>query len=141
MHHLPIVVRVDPRVVFEGGQRGDLGPKIFCTKNHPTKISLLQILLFPTVVTSVWEAVRGGGGVHRGVPPFLLQCTAIPMFPWRTLPQMCMSCYLPRDIRDGHPSCGPAVPSLLPSGTGPPSSCLSSFSALSYARCGIGIQA
>ena len=69
MHRLPLLIRVDPRVVFEGGQGGGLGPKTLCTKNHPTRISLLQISLFPTVVTLVWGAVRGGGGGSRGGYP------------------------------------------------------------------------
>ena len=47
----------------EGGGRGGLGPKRLCTKNGPTRFSLLQNLSFPTMVTLV-----GGGGVPAGDP-------------------------------------------------------------------------
>ena len=53
----------------EGGGRGGLGPKKFCTKNGPTRFSLFQITFFPTVVTLIW---RGGGFPGGGYPPLLL---------------------------------------------------------------------
>ena len=56
-----------------GAGGGGMGPKSLCTKNGPTRFSLLQISLFPS-------GLEGGGG-PGGVTPLLLRCMAIQLLP------------------------------------------------------------